>query len=344
MAALFPPPQPIFSESSALAHALRSYTSPSKSREKWERCFSDWQKPAKPTEEEEIGATERKIRKALDRSCIFGRSDWRIIPQGSHHNNTNLRRDSDIDMCVCLKNVVYHDGPLGDIPTFEELGRPIANITFDEFRAHLFDCLEAEFGQTAVTPGEKAIHINKDDDVKINADVVPAFTYQLFGPRLTIFGGREHPPEGIALQTTTGQLLTNFPEQHYTMGCLKNDLVSRRYKRVVRILKSLREEMANDGDLPIETRLKLDDTASFLIECLVFNCPYECFQNTSIYVDVVNCLNYLNSIFSQNRLLGSDFWDWKEVNGIKPLFSANQVWTSETARDFVLRAKIYLGV
>jgi hypothetical protein len=210
-------------------------------------------------------------------------------------------------------------------------------------------CLSQEFGASAVDPtGRKAIHLHKNDHERINADVIPAYRFQQFGPRLAPFWRRNPPEVGIALLTTGGHRITNFPEQHYANGCAKNDQTGRRYKSVVRILKRLRDHMANNRELPRAARERAKTTASFLIESLVYNClTTDHFQKASIYDDVVAVLRYLSFVLSDRRhaatSLGAPIWTWwKEVNGIKPLFDG--VPAVNAASEFVEIARSYMGV
>jgi hypothetical protein len=196
--------------------------------------------------------------------------------------------------------------------------------------------------------GKKAIHIHKDDQDEIHADVVPAFTFQIYGPRLGLGNARGAPPNGIALITEEGQRITNFPDQHYRNGCAKNDRTGRRYKRVARILKRLRDHMAEHPDAPALVRSRAKATPSFLTESPVYNCPDQLFGNPEIYDDVVAVLRYLTSGLNDphagHSLLTLPLWAlWYEVNGIKPLFGEGQAWTASDAGRFVECARAYLG-
>jgi hypothetical protein len=327
-----------------LVNALLGLDEKPRNRSEWEARFAHWQRPASRTEEERIAATTSKITRALKRSTLLATRQWRIIPQGSHHNNTNVRSESDVDMAVCLMDAYFVGGPPGDQPTMGELGHEPLPFTYEQYKEHIAGCLEAEFGSAAIRRGNKSIHVHKDDDDKINADVVAAFTCQLYGPALTVLGGRSQPTLGIGLGTMTGELVTNFPEQHYANGCAKNDRVGRRYKRVVRILKRLRDHMAANTVAPLAVRLRAQATASFLIECLVYNCPDRCFQNSSIFDDVVEVLAHLSYGLTATGLHGGLWFSWKEVNGVKDVFGPAQAWTAADGRQFVGHARAYLEV
>jgi hypothetical protein len=344
------PPAPTESLLAAYAAVFAEAIRKPRSRSEWEARFAFWQKPASDTEEAEIEAIARRVRQAMGRSAFLPGRSWSIVKQGSYHNNTNVRTDSDVDLCVCLDDAYFVDGPVNDFPGLAELGRELIPFTFEWYRGHIAWCLAEEFGRSAVTIGTKAVHLHKNDDERINADVVPAFAFQRFGPRAAPTRRRNPPAVGVALMTTTGQRISNFPAQHYINGCAKNDGTGRCYKRVVRIIKRIRNHMAENIDLPQVARDRAKNTPSFLIESLVYNClDTDHFQNASIYDDVVAVLRYLSYVLANRSngatLLGAPTWAWwYEVNGLKPLFGPEQAWTVATAAEFIGLAKEYMGV
>jgi hypothetical protein len=100
-----------------------------------------WQRPASETEEAKIEATKHRIARAVERSQDLTNRSWRVIKQGSYHNNTNVRLDSDVDLCVCLTDAFFVDGPAHDRPAFAELGYEPLPFTFADYRAHLAWCM-----------------------------------------------------------------------------------------------------------------------------------------------------------------------------------------------------------
>ncbi|MGC9953451.1 MAG: hypothetical protein ABSD21_04130 [Rhizomicrobium sp.] len=339
------PTQPSYNYLNVLAGIAREKP---RNRSEWEARFAHWQKPASETEELKIEAVAKRIRTALARSKFLSTRSWEIIKQGSYHNNTNVRSESDVDLCVCLTDAFFVDAPQSDWPTNAELGCVPVPFQFDYYRNIIAWCLEQEFGASAVTRGKKALHLHKNDNEKINADIVPAYTLQKFGSRGAAYLPRPVPDNGIALLTTENKRITNFPKQHYLNGCAKNDLTGRRYKRVVRILKRLRIHMAENITLAVKTRQRAKSTASYLIESLVYNCPDTAFGHTYIYDDVAAVLNYLSVGLNDTRngttLLTLPVWAfWYEVNGIKPLWM-DQAWTLAEAQEFVAAARSYMGL
>ncbi|MGE0210516.1 MAG: hypothetical protein AB7S41_02380 [Parvibaculaceae bacterium] len=347
MSTLFglPPPNPF--ATSILSEVLANITRKPRSRSEWEARFSHWQRPASDTEEQKIEAAKRRIWRALHRSTFLPTRQWAIIPQGSYHNNTNVRNDADVDLCVCLTDAYFTDGPAADPPTMAELGLEPLPFTFEEFKQHIAICVRDEYGALSLEVGKKALHLHKDDNDRVSVDVVPAFVYRLYGSRQNQLLPRGAPVEGIALNAVV-QRITNFPRQHYTNGCAKNDRTGRRYKRVVRILKRLRNHMAENVGAAAQIRSRAKATASFLIESLVYNCPDNLFGNASIYDDVLAVLGFLSHGLSDRSdgrtLLTMPIWAlWVEVNGVKMLFGNGQTWSVHEALEFVSFAQSYMS-
>lgn len=320
-----------------------------RNRSEWEQRFVHWQRPASETEGAKTDATARRVNRAFARSQFLPNRRWAIIKQGSYHNNTNVRVDSDVDLCMCLTDAFFCDGPPQQTPTMAELGREPTPFTFSDYRAHLAWCLTEEFGASAVTVGTKAIHLHKTYTDKIQADIVPTFVFQQYGTPQNYLMPRTPLYVGVGLLTMDGTLITNYPEQHYAQGCTKTDRTGRRYKRVVRILKSLRNHIADNAQVPQPIRERAKATASFLIESLVFNCPDSLFQHAAIYDDVVSVLHNLSAelhrdVSGLTLLSGPSWMWWSEVNCIKSLFGPKQAWTPQSACAFIDDARAYMGV
>ena len=215
-----------------------------RSRSEWEEAFARWQRPASESEEAKIDAAAARIAKALEKCSFLANHPWGVIKQGSYHNNTNVRLDSDIDLAVCLKDTFHFAGPAHDQPSCAELRLTPLTFTFDDFKSQVAWCLHEEFGHGTVNIGNKAIQINKGLEGRAKADVVPVFTYRRYEARPGLLGIRPEPLTGVALQTPDGAWHTSFPEQHYENGCAKTEQTGRRYKRIVRILKRLRNHIS----------------------------------------------------------------------------------------------------
>jgi hypothetical protein len=227
------------------------------------------------------------------------------------------------------------------------MGHVALDFSYADFRMGILTCLRQEYGFSSVDDGSKAIHLNKDTATSVSVDVVPAFTYQIHGPRLSLIGGRRVEATGVVLWTKEGQQITNFPAMHQANGTEKNRQTGLRYKHVVRILKWMRNHMAENRSLIAPLREQIKAVPSFLIESLVYNCPNSRFGGAGIYDDVVSVLQFLNQSLSEvprTLLGGTSINYWREVNEIKYLFSSGQQWSPAVAKTFVSSALGYMEV
>ncbi|MCI5050491.1 MAG: nucleotidyltransferase [Rickettsiales bacterium] len=302
-----------------------------RSRSEWVARFENWKKPASYTEEAKIATTIRRIRAAFDKDAVMQTHDFTIISQGSYHNNTNVKNDSDVDLCVCLNSAYFHTPAAGDGFDVYDYYEPLP-FTFQEYKTHVASSLRNHFGYSAVKVGGKAISIHTEDDHKISADIVPAYTEVLYF-RKSLWP-TNYPTEyqrGIGFVTDQGQKIANYPVQHHSNGVAKNNRTSRRYKNVVRILKRLRNHMRDNNIDAAKT------CSSFLIECLAYNASDESFANSNLYECVEHVL--LELIVA---LRGRDGDTYTEVNEIKMLFSVAQPWSKQQALEFVEAAYAYI--
>ena len=78
-----------------------------------EERLQSWTAPLSDTEKQRADNAIKMIRAAIDGSEELKHMDIEIFTQGSYANNTNVRSESDVDVCVMLKDVfhgVYPDG------------------------------------------------------------------------------------------------------------------------------------------------------------------------------------------------------------------------------------------
>jgi tRNA nucleotidyltransferase (CCA-adding enzyme) len=83
------------------------------------------------TEEAKIEHAKLMIKDAINSSAEFSGFDYEIFEQGSHANKTNIRLDSDIDICLMLKSTFYTSYPDG--ATDATYGFTPGTITYDGF-------------------------------------------------------------------------------------------------------------------------------------------------------------------------------------------------------------------
>ena len=62
--------------------------------------FSAWSKPPGKTEQERCDRAVRAIKDSVAADATLAAKNVRTFPQGSYRNRTNVRQDSDVDVCA----------------------------------------------------------------------------------------------------------------------------------------------------------------------------------------------------------------------------------------------------
>jgi len=195
------------------------------------------------------------------------------------------------------------------------------------FKNELEEALVARFGRNSVSRGSKSFDI-KENTYRVESDVAAFFEHRRYTSISNYLSGVEMIPDDYSPPR-----VRNWPEQHYENGVSKNDATSRRYKRTVRILKTLSNDMARNGIKSAK------EAPSFLIECLVFNASSPCFNYTA-YKPMVRAV--LAELFN-NTLNDEKCSEWGEVCELKYLFKGSQPWTRQSAHQFLSDAWDYVG-
>ncbi|MBF0270443.1 MAG: nucleotidyltransferase [Magnetococcales bacterium] len=305
----------------------------------WTRHFNAWDNPPSDTEEERIQTIANKLKETLHEHPKLTCYQIDVIAQGSYRNNTNVRLHSDMDLAVVWEEVLYYKAEGCYLPQLGDTEIPLHTLQqkFLSFKSTLVEVLISNFGQEAVKRGNKAINIKFTlGGHTMSADVVPAIPSVVY--RSDNFGSY-HKDHGIAIYPDTqpnftllgrqAEPILNFPEQHYRNGVAKNEITSRRYKKVVRILKQLKDKMEREGIPPIP---------SFLLECLVYQCSDELFmigENYQWVVEVLWCIKMMTETPNNADPL-------MEVNGIKQLFGVGQPWQLAQANRFAADALTHI--
>ena len=285
-----------------------------------EDTFTSWSKGPGATEQEMCDNAARAVKNAIDGSSTLSGMDITVFAQGSYAARTNVRQNSDVDICVRLNSVAFSDYPDGKGNV--DYGRVESDLKFADYRNMIGTALTEYFGARAVTRGGKAFDVH-ENSYRIDADVIATFEHRRY-----FSDGTNRWHEGVAFKTDGGDLIKNFPGQCYDSGVAKNDRTGRRYKRVIRILKRLRDTMQE------EDIAAANNVASFMIECLVWNVPDDRFGHDTYTADVRAVLaNTFNATLSDESCS-----EWLEVSQLKWLFKGNKPWTRKQAHDFLSAA------
>ena len=293
----------------------------------WEQTFSNWTGAEGTVEEEKAKRVLARVKNAITNSRDLAAERVDVYPKGSYPNRTNVVRDSDMDVSVELVSLSTHrfEGEAAGL-TMEDLGleRYTGSYQWRSFKDHVEAALVAEFGRQLVERGNKAIRVKATANT-IPADVVPCET-------LILHTSRTGKVQGVEITPDRGRQIYNFPKQHLEQGLRKNERTYKRYKRTVRILKRLENEM-------VERRV-IQVVPSFLIESMVWNVSNLTLVGSPNWTNTVRAV--IVEAYRQTET-DENAKDLLEANGIKFLFHPDQAWTRQQGNDFLQAAWNYVG-
>lgn len=297
----------------------------------WLNTFETWGNPPGQAEEQARDRTEAEIRAALESWPALRGKNLSIYSKGSHRRGTNVRKGSDVDIAVELTGTasagrffvakkVHRAESLSDadLGLFDvDPGYGVAQLKQD-----IHDALVHSFGSAPINWSNKCIKV-REKATTLPADVVPCQTHRQFY-------SRDSHHDGIRIRPDNGPIIINWPQQDIDNGTAKNKRTHLRYKRAVRGIKALENEMVDKGILK--------PVPSFMMECAVFNVADGDFSDSSNYV---NCVRVLRG-FAEAINDPASVDEWVEVNKLKYLFRTSQSWTLDDLARLVIAAVDYL--
>jgi len=294
-----------------------------------EDTFGAWAKGPAQTESEKCDNAETAIRKALAADRALSQLNTTVFAQGSYKARTNIRQDSDVDICIRYNGSFFYDVPTGK--TKEDFGITDGTLPFSDFKAMVEKALKSYFGERSVVRGKKAFDIH-ETTYRVDSDVIPTFDYHYYTGRFNA-DNTHHVLSGVAFFPDGGTRIVNWPQQTYDNGVKRHDETGRHYKRVIRIFKRLRNKMQDEGIAGAK------NVASFLIECLVWNAPVAALKHEKYSDDVRQVIYEVWNATQKDETCST----WGEVNELKYLFRTWQPWTREQANQFMHAAWNYIG-
>ncbi|HEX4106476.1 MAG TPA: nucleotidyltransferase [Rhizomicrobium sp.] len=279
-----------------------------------EQQLESWSQAPSPTEQER---SKNAVTEAI--AAVVAQFGSRVssIRQGSYHNRTNVRLDSDVDVAV-----IYDDSYFADttrmsaqaLAGYDAAWTP-SSISFAQFKQAVEFALRTEFGNR-VERRNKCIVVNGTDS-RNSCDVVPAFNHRRYNQNGQI------TDYGIEFITDQNQQhVVSFPRQHYNNGVWKHEDTNKGFKRIVRIIKRARNVLVDRGHLADGI------ISSFFIECLVYNIAKDAFARPT-WKERVN--EVLNRVY-YDMGYPSRSNAYIEVSALDPLFRGNR--TPQQARAF----------
>ncbi len=229
-----------------------------------------------------------------------------ILLQGSYKNDTNLRRDSDVDVVVQLAvELQPRLAKLTDKRLEQDKDHIYAHERWRSFRKQILEVLRATYGTESVTTGRKSLKLAKGK-IPASADVVVTIRC---GNGLTFYLPDEH------------RWVVSYPQQHYKRGLKKEKSTNNRYKRTIRMFKSARNHLVENDIIKSKT------ASSYFIECLLYNVPDNLFKGDfrQTYSGVVA------------HLKSTNLKQFNSQNGLRQLFGPSKdQWNVSDAQKFIL--------
>jgi hypothetical protein len=266
------------------------------------------------------------IQKVLnDSASPYYSKGFSIFLQGSYGNDTNVYRDSDVDVVIRLNQTYYADtnSLQPDAKTNYEKAFSLATYAYADFKADVLACLQKKFGAD-VKPGKKAIFI-KGAGNRRDADVLVCAQHRRY--RAVSNGVDTQYDEGIVFWTSDGTEIVNFPKQHSENCTTKHQNTNQRFKRMVRVYKNMRNRM-------IDEKYIADGVApSYFIEGMLWNVPADKFVQS--YEDsFVNTFNWVLNADKTKLACANDlYWLVRD--------NSNVCWSTANFDAYLAAAKKY---
>jgi Nucleotidyltransferase domain len=191
----------------------------------WEEVFTTWAAGPGTTEQSRAENAEKAVRKAIGQNQKLSQMDITVFPHGSYRNRTNVRQDSDVDICIRLNTTFFPQYPAGK--TKEYFGNVDSDITFADFKSSVHQALIDYFGADYVKRGDKAFDIH-ENTYRVDADAIATFEHRRY---VLNPDGSYYYLSGIEFKTDHGTRIINWPEQNYRNGCIKHEATGRRFKK-----------------------------------------------------------------------------------------------------------------
>lgn len=288
------------------------------------------------TERDKAARTHTAIREHLESDPALKKYAVDTYLQGSYHNSTNVRGDSDVDMGSVTDKIFYYDTSFLPDEARYEYGVPIASLresvtnsikeggpaTFDywQYRADVLTSLQRKYGSDVID-GNKAITV-RGNTSRLDADVLACTAFRQYVAN----GNRATYHNGISFYSKSHERHVNFPHQHYTNLSDKDRNNNNKVKGCIRIMKRVRNELEDCGQWDRKR------SPSYYLEGMTWNVPDTHFDGG---YDVVfpAVLTFLWNDLRERKEKGALDW-YNQANNIFFLFHP-KFWNVDDALAFI---------
>lgn len=239
-----------------------------------------------------------------------------IFLQGSYHNTTHVKENSDIDIVVINPKIVINN-------TIYGLNGPLYQL--QNWKNVLYNSINGT-QNFSFTKGNKTIKY-KGNLNYVPTDIVPCGYYK--GSTIGSEIGT------ILFDSNKGKYFINYPRQHYDNGTIKSEQTNGNYKKTVRMFKNARNNAVKKHLLESE-----DIAPSYFLECLIYNIPNTYFNGneSEMFFKTLKWLydnrSNLSNLKCQNKiqnLFGYDISNltynkWNTADAIKFINAIVKLW------------------
>ena len=276
-----------------------------------------WAKPGAVTTSASTYAT---IKAALESPYTNYRGkDFEVFLQGSYGNDTNIYKESDVDVVIQLNSTFLKD--ISSLPPDQAaLYGSIfssADYLYATYKADVIKALKDAFGSDAI-PGKKAIKIKAYGNRR-SADVIPACQFRRYKHFRSLTD--QDFTEGIYFEGNSGDSIKNYPKEHSKNLTSRHQATGKMFKPFVRILKNMRTRLVDAGTIPA------DLAPSYFIEGLLYNIPAAKFA-TNYQDTFVACMEWLRTADRTEFVCAN--WQYYLLRGDSAV-----TWTPESCGAFI---------
>jgi hypothetical protein len=305
-----------------------------RTRQSWNDRLEHWEKPASDSEEAMIERAASIVRQAMSADPWCVAEGIQIEQQGSYYNNTNVRKESDIDLRAVHPDIfVQYEPGLRESDADRAFGYHATGKTYIDssarLRRQIATQLGSRFGAHNIDArGRKAIRVNGIPGSRATVDIAPCFILHRIGSNP--LAARYTRVKGIAILCTDGSWTFSFPDQHHTNGIAKRARTRLRFKKIVRMAKRLRDELVQQG------AIQAKQVPSFLVECLVYGVDDKVFlvESDDRYDRLRRVMSAINAQLHDAAWCNSA----SDITELVKLFGNDRGWTAASARQFAQAA------
>lgn len=246
---------------------------------------------------------------------------FNIYLQGSYGNDTNIQKESDVDIVIELTNVFYSNKKSLTPEQRQDFDSKYSksSISVHDFKLHILNILK---NTKKYSYSEKNKCIKIISGTLLNADIIVCASYRYFYRCPKYF-------EGITFFDKNGKQIISYPKLHKNNMTEKNKRVPD-FKATVRIFKNLKIELINDNYINEE------NISSYFVESLIYNIDEKYFIISNLKDRVLGIISFaLNFIETKEMITPC---------GRYYLFGKDDdEWTKEDAIAFLINAYILVG-